>query len=102
MSDDHRGHRQEGQAGRDRREAEVLLHVVGEEQEHGEHAGAGEGDRQVRAAAGAVAARCAAAAAGALTRRSISDEGDQQQQADGQRDDRQSAVQECVSALEKP
>ena len=39
----------------ERRVAEVLLQVVGEEQEDGEHRRAGKGDRGIRASAGAVA-----------------------------------------------
>ena len=47
-------HRQEREPGADRRVAERRLQVEGQEQEHAEHAGAGDGDRQVRAAAVAV------------------------------------------------
>ena len=52
--DDHHGHGQEGQAGLQGRVAEVLLHVIGEEQEDGEHRRAGERDRRVGASAGPI------------------------------------------------
>ena len=52
--DDRRRHRQERQAGLDRREAERVLQVEGQEQEDAEHARAGQAHRQVGAAAPAV------------------------------------------------
>ena len=54
VDDDRCGHRQEGEAGSERREAESLLQVEGEEQEHPEDARHRERDRGIGAAAGAV------------------------------------------------
>ena len=51
---DHGHHRQEREAGLQRREAQGLLHVVGEEQEDAEHPGADDRDGEVGAAARAV------------------------------------------------
>jgi hypothetical protein len=53
--DDREGHRQEGHARLQRREAEALLHVIGEEEEDPEDARSGQCDRGVGTAAGPVA-----------------------------------------------
>ncbi len=96
-------HRQERDAGQDRREPEVLLQVVGEEQEHGEDRDRRQRHRQVRAAAVAVRAPPAAAAAGGVERRSTSHERDEQHDGDGEHR-RASCVlpQLVVDACEKP
>ena len=102
VTHDHRGHRQEGDAGLQRREAEVLLHVVGEEQEYGEDARAGEGDRRVGAAAGRSQTMCSGSS-GCAARRSMSTNASSSTALGGERR-RSSAASdhESVSALEKP
>ena len=60
--DQHAGHRQEGEARGERREAEVLLQEVGEKQKHAEDARAGERDRRCRRRRARGPRRCAAAA----------------------------------------
>ena len=52
--DDRGGHREKRQAVDDGREAQVLLHVIRQEHEHGEHRRRGDADRQKRRAPVAV------------------------------------------------